>query len=612
MKNRTTHGPVRTAADAAMAACMALALQIDFTLFDINNYINWYRMLAGRTLALGVAFLAAFGALRYARIHWPRRGKGLTALAVLFGAWWVLAQTYADVWNVKQPFATGGQMLKSAVAFAGMALVYDLLLRGFDALIGRRDGALTPGKGIAGAVTDIYRRHPAVFCGVVVFICWMPRLVISYPAAMNLDTAWQMREIVGLTPWEDNDPIITTMALDAMYRAGRAIGSMNLALFGWVLVQAMAGAAVIGYAQGIMRRLGAARWLRALWLACCCVGTVYCDAITVILKDVPYTYACLLMLCEAARALYLDGIEYAKRPGFAVRVGLSALVMLAWRNNGIVIALAMGIALAVKLRNSRKAMACAALAVALPLLMTTGIKAGLRATREITPGSAGEGFSFMFQQTARVMREHGEEIPPEEIAIIDGVLDAQTIGQVYNEFESDPVKATYKKDAQPGDMLAYAGVWAKQMIRYPLTYAQATLAQNALLFDPQTDNTAVFELLYLDAETDTLVGAVKPDALWRLMDLESGLRMLASAVPLYAQMNSVGFFCMALLAVCVIARRERAANMGTMLLCGALTLAMIVLGPCLYQQDRYGYPIIYTLPLVMACLGHALANRGKT
>jgi hypothetical protein len=40
-----------------------------------------------------------------------------------------------------------------------------------------------------------------------------------------------------------------------------------------------------------------------------------------------------------------------------------------------------------------------------------------------------------------------------------------------------------------------------------------------------------------------------------------------------------------------------------------VTAVMIVLGPCLHWQDRYGFPIIYTMPLILGCVCHLLAQK---
>lgn len=86
-----------------------------------------------------------------------------------------------------------------------------------------------------------------------------------------------------------------------------------------------------------MRRLCAPVWLRALSLVLCAFAPVYCDNITVILKDVPYSYAMLLMLCEMVRQRFLEKESDGFSAGFVLRMTLSAFLMLRMRPNGAMV-----------------------------------------------------------------------------------------------------------------------------------------------------------------------------------------------------------------------------------------------------------------------------------
>ena len=121
------------------------------------------------------------------------------------------------------------------------------------------------------------------------------------------------------------------------------------------------------------------------------------------------------------------------------------------------------------------------------------------------------------------------------------MLDFEQLSGIYDAYISDPVKETYRLDAGAKELLAYFGVWAKQLLRDPLCYAEATLIQNALLFDPQTRNVAFFDVPGLTDEAAQALGVSKPDVLWRLMSREMTMRELLFALPLYTQLTSVGF-----------------------------------------------------------------------
>ena len=37
-----------------------------------------------------------------------------------------------------------------------------------------------------------------------------------------------------------------------------------------------------------------------------------------------------------------------------------------------------------------------------------------------------------------------------------------------------------------------------------------------------------------------------------------------------------------------------------------ISMLVIVAGPCIQNQDRYGFPIVYCMPLALACMSHAM------
>ena len=80
-------------------------------------------------------------------------------------------------------------------------------------------------------------------------------------------------------------------------------------------------------------------------------------------------------------------------------------------------------------------------------------------------------------------------------------------------------------------------------------------------------------------------------------------------LPGYAQLTSVGFFCILAVFVCILAAREHIRGLGPLMIIQLGTMVMIVLGPCLRWQDRYGFPVIYTMPLMLGCLAYLLRTK---
>ena len=528
------------------AGLMAWAMFMDLNVRSGDNYVNISQSLVGTSGAAALAALACLLALSWADERLPKAGLRVRLAALFLGVWQVIAVSVANTNDLNQPFLSSSQMLKGAVLALGMASLFELLFRLLEAGL---DGRLDLRIQRDGALRRAYRAHTLLFCMAAVLLCWLPHLAVSYPASMNSDTQSQFDQILGLLPWSKHHPTLLAFFLLGTTRLGHALGSGNAGLFAYVLAQAVFAAAVIGYSQWIMRRLCAPVWLRALSLALCAFAPVYCDNITVILKDVPYSYAMLLMLCEMVRQRFLE----KEGDGFSA-----------------------------------------------------GFDAAFDARFHPQAASLGEALSLPFQQTARFVSEYASEVTDEERAAIDGVLVYDELAKCYQPELSDPVKAMYRKTATPRDWLAYGQAWASQMIRHPGCCLSATIIQNALLFDVSTYNLAIFTGTGLSAQEEEALDIHRSGTLTRLERVESNLRQAALALPFALQLNTLGFYCAVLLGAFAIAYSRKVRGMLTILLPQMLTMAVILCGPCIEHQDRYGFPVIYLMPLALAALSCAL------
>lgn len=99
------------------------------------------------------------------------------------------------------------------------------------------------------------------------------------------------------------------------------------------------------------------------------------------------------------------------------------------------------------------------------------------------PGGKQETLGILFQQTAKYMTDHPDEVTEEEKAAIDPLLDYDTIPERYLLTVQDPIKFQnplykdyYGIQEIDSDMLkAYLKVWISQGLKHPVTYLEATL-----------------------------------------------------------------------------------------------------------------------------------------
>lgn len=599
--------PLSLYLDIAMALCAAFALVLDLNVRSGNNYVNWAASMPN-TPVVPVLFAALLYVMRKANGKLPRLGLGTGLLSMFLGFWWVLAVSVSNTMDVNQPFLTSGQLLKTGVMTLGMAALYQLFFRLL--LLALDEGAVW--KTGIGAFSflrwfrDAYRRHTVLTCMAVILAAWLGHFVLAYPCAMNGDSVAQLREWVSLNTYSSHHPPFGTMLIGRFYEAGLLLGDGGIGLAMYVAAQMVLCAAVLGYMQETMLAFDAPLWLRLLSLFSACVCPVYADNITVIIKDVPYAYGMLLVLCETAKCLFL---REKATPAGVLRLLAGGLFVMLMRNNGKYVLIPLTICMIVWAAKQPKARAAAACAMAASIALSMGIQAWMMQAYGIVPGSPAEALSLPFQQTARFVRDHEMEIPQEERDAIDAVIGISGLGRAYDPVICDPVKARFRDGVTPEDMQRYFAVWFKQFGRDPLCYVKATLIQNILLLNPQTNNLAIFTGTGIDAQTKETLQITEPDTLRSLRLMEENLRGMLLSLPGMAQLNSLGFHCCVLLFACLWAARRKQGRLLVCLLPLVISMLVIVAGPCIQNQDRYGFPIVYCMPLVLSCMSYVLRKK---
>ena len=143
-----------------------------------------------------------------------------------------------------------------------------------------------------------------------------------------------------------------------------------------------------------------------------------------------------------------------------------------FRNNGIYVIIMSLPFIAIIDKLNRKTILISSIIV---LVIYQSMMSILLPALKISQTGIREVLSVPFQQTARYVKEHGDEVTEEEKEIIDTVLKYDTLADRYNPRLSDSVKRDYNKDATTEDLINYFKVWFAQFLKHPTTYIQATM-----------------------------------------------------------------------------------------------------------------------------------------
>ena len=559
------------------------------------------------TAAVSVILCCAFFMLGMRRYDKDLPAKPAFILYSIFLALvWLTAESFRIDNTLHYLNADAGQVLKSVIY-----------------LVGARNTEKSSWNFTARIFAKI-DSHPFLYPFAGILAAFALPVLACYPAFTCNDSWTEILQYLGYLDFTSHHPPVHILLVGLFCSAGRALGNMNAGLFGFVLFQMIVFAAVLAHTYRVMLHLKAPRWLRGFFLISAAFAPHYTNYICVIIKDSLYSIMLLLFIDEFVLALadpkaFFDQETSSGTKSFLSKKAnyilffLSVMGVLLFRNNGkhvLYPAFAVTIAAVIILRRKlgKKALLRSLALIAAPVLCAVLLESSLTAIYKIEKGSVAEALSFPFQQTARTVSEHGDEITQEEREAIDGVLDFDSLAVKYNPTICDPVKATYRAGADKAALARYLGTWFKMFFKYPLSYVKATLNQNYLLVYPFQENKAVYcRLFNYEKGRNELMETVKKETGLHnsnrfpvLRQIIYNLQKLLYSLPIAGLFLHHATYVILLFASLIVALHDKLYRYLLAALPILLSVVVIILAPVIKGHPRYAYPIMYSLPVLLA------------
>lgn len=215
----------------------------------------------------------------------------------------------------------------------------------------------------------------------------------------------------------------------------------------------------------------------------------------------------------------------------------------------------------------------------------------------VLPGGEQEALGILFQQTARYVVEHGDEVTDAEKVAIDAVLPYDQLPELYEPLNRDRVKDEYRLETvQSADKQEYYRVWLSMFLRHPSSYIEATFANIAGFFNPANRFTIYTtqgqevdqnsKAHFYDA-TEPLRAAIKEWNVWL-----SNVPVLGLFMHDFIYGSLVPLTCFVLLWA-----RRRLQAMVPIVVLVVLFIGSYLIAPVAWT--RYLYPLIYIAPLLV-------------
>jgi len=541
---------------------------------------------AGALLALGAAVMwLLYDA--WLLMERPLAPMRLWVLAGLFALVMVLGQSFSAV-GTAELFT--GRKLRALLGLAGRAPLYFAGMRVLSRALAR--GAKPAARRLPGP--------PCVWLGGCLLMCWLPWYACLYPGTVSNDSITQLKEILGVVPLSNGNPVFQTWLVAAFRQAGLWLGSADAGVALYCIAQAVLMAWLLGVLLSHMWRGAAPRWLCWLSLAFYALCPIFPVFAFCVGKDTNFAMAVLFLSLMIKRLADTP----AGRPfggGPTARLCLAAVLCTLLRNPGVYLALiTLGLTLLWTLARGRqwRAPACglacvAAVYAALHLLVLPGLS--------IAPMPETENYSLPLQQVARVAA--GNALTPQQAAAVNGVLPVDQLKDAYNGELSDPVKNLWRADATGEQKRAFWRAWPGIVASNPMTCLSATFHNTYGYLSPGYLSQIKPTLLIGDqsSRTASVKGLYDYSVNPRSAALKAFCDRLAQN-PLYRVLISPGLYgWIALFAAVLLFRSSSRRN----LLC--VVPALFTLAGCLLSAVngyfRYAMPLYLSAPLLLWAAG---------
>ncbi|MBD5470172.1 MAG: hypothetical protein HDR19_03400 [Lachnospiraceae bacterium] len=504
------------------------------------------------------------------------------------------------------------QLVKGMFVFCGLFMLFsaviDFAVSGYieyckknkDMRCGRVFDQKWIGIGIAAVIFAVWlptimAYYPAVFMGDSEDIIYM---AYNYPTGL-VNIVLPIKEGIYVT---NHHPVVYTLYISVILHAVSAFGgSNNFGIFLCAIIQCLITVCILTYSC-----MYCAKYLKneklalvaVVFYALCPWMPKYAVMIS---KDTFFADLLLLLAILIHKSIHTRDLKKDMTALIAVSVGVALI-----RKNGFYI-LILTFVLAILLYKNlwkRWLLALACIFAVYILYSNVALPAA-----GIPEGSIAEMLSIPFQQTARYVKYHGEEVTDEEKHAISGVLDYDTLAKNYSGSLSDPVKRTYNKNATRVELADYFIVWFQMFWRHPGEYVTAFFNNYYGYFYPVVNDamklarTSVGSMANTNRDGYFDFSHCYDSFHTRLRDSLTFYDLIWMHLPVLNLFMTSALYVWVVLAALLLScvRRDRAAVLVTIMY--LFLIFTVIVGPSnAINYERYVFPCILGMPfLVCIC-----------
>lgn len=586
---------------------------LDYLIANIYELLGEYDLPFLVVAVLGVCYFSIVKKYIETLELQGEKKDGLVIFGSLFFAFWsIVGRSFYATNSFSYIFGSLVNFLKSVMMFAGYSLLWREAFEIGFLLLDRLTNQVKGEE--CGSAPAISRRSLVKKIIIILSICYLPVVFLSFPGNLCYDSCGQITQVMTGV-YTEHAPLFHTLVMGGLTVLGGRLGSLEAGLFLYTLLQVVLLEGAFIWVLLKLQEEGVEEKLLLGLAGIYGITPIYSNLVSTPIKDIPFvSFVYCYVLCYAMAAFKRGWIDEAKNG--RVFVFLQILVILS-RNNGFYLVVLSGIALWVTLlvQNRKKlsnveAKNCKSDDTAediskhssivwlfktflISALLGKLLMISIAGILDAEPGSKGEMLSIPFQQTARYVQLYRAEISDADRDCLQAVLgDLGEVAIAYDPNISDPVKALYIKDSTKGDLARFLLTWGKLFFKHPVVYIEAFTAHIYGWFSPFVSNAIRYEATWDQVMPRSSFGELRYKVLIFLY-------RFAERISILGLLENVGIYVWLMFLLTFYCRRK---GMGVGIIALSpmyVSLLICMASPCFFKHPRYALPIMISMPMLL-------------
>lgn len=441
----------------------------------------------------------------------------------------------------------------------------------------------------------------------ICFVLFFPCL-FDFDGALGLRTMLQPDEVIT-----NHHPYLVQLTHAAFYRLGEVLGNPSFGMGILTLIFIFVSSAIVVYTVQVLQLLCGntrATKIAGYTLALFPLFPLLSIYTT---KDGFFAYSFLLYTATLIK-LYTTSGACARSPKYLLLHSIAVLLMCFTRHQGLYIVLLESIYLLILYRRYFLKLLGSILC---SLIIVVGFTKFYLPSIDVEQTNKKESYNMLFQQTARYLILHPNDVTDKERNAISGIFNPDDIVKAYKYNITDDVKSYYKYsegDKTKNDGLIhfrhvnhngenealseYRKAWLSMFAKHPCCYFEATTAVIGGFFYNMGLTIIGFDTTWSNSEATTSEFAFSQFT--SMSNICSRLIGYLSNIPILDLFFGISYYnWLALLLIGILLWRLDFKALA-MFLPVVLSICMLIL--CPVATGRYEYPIIIILPLFLTIL----------